>query len=79
MSDKKAKIPQIRFAGFMGEWEERKLGEHAKFRRGSFPQPYGNKEWYDGEGAMPFVQVVDVTDSLILADDTTKKCLRAER
>lgn len=73
MSDKKAKIPQIRFAGFMGEWEERKLGEHAKFRRGSFPQPYGNKEWYDGEGAMPFVQVVDVTDSLILADDTKQK------
>ena len=26
MSDKKVRVPQIRFAGFMGEWEERKLG-----------------------------------------------------
>jgi len=25
MSDKKVRVPQIRFAGFMGDWEERKL------------------------------------------------------
>ena len=66
-------IPEIRFAGFTDAWEQRKLGEHAKYRRGSFPQPYGNKEWYDGEGAMPFVQVVDVTDHLTLVDDTKQK------
>ena len=42
--------------------EMKTLGEIAKYRRGSFPQPYGNKEWYDGEGAMPFVQVADVED-----------------
>lgn len=27
MSNKKASVPQIRFAGFTGDWEERKLGE----------------------------------------------------
>lgn len=66
-------IPEIRFAGFTDPWEQRKLGEHASYRRGSFPQPYGRKEWYDGEGAMPFVQVIDVTDNMKLAEDTKQK------
>lgn len=65
--------PKLRFKGFSGEWEENKLGEYAKFRRGSFPQPYGNKEWYDGEGSMPFVQVVDVTSNLALVKNTKQK------
>ena len=42
--------------------EMKTIGNIAKYRRGSFPQPYGNKEWYDGEGAMPFVQVADVEE-----------------
>lgn len=67
------KVPQIRFNGYSDDWEERKLEEHAKYRRGSFPQPYGNKEWYDGEGAMPFVQVVDVTNKLTLVENTKQK------
>ncbi|MCQ6659751.1 restriction endonuclease subunit S [Leuconostoc citreum] len=68
-----AKFPELRFEGFTDDWEERKLGDHAKYRRGSFPQPYGNKEWYDGEGAMPFVQVVDVTNNLTLVENTKQK------
>ena len=51
----------------------RKLKEIAKFRRGSFPQPYGNSEWYDGEGAMPFVQVADIGKDMMLVDDTKRK------
>lgn len=54
-------------------WEQRKLSDCAGFRRGSFPQPYGNKDWYDGEGAMPFVQVADVSDDMKLVDDTKQK------
>ncbi|HEM2542617.1 TPA: restriction endonuclease subunit S [Streptococcus suis] len=57
-------------------WELRKLGEVARFRRGSFPQPYGNSEWYDGDGAMPFVQVADVTDEMNLVGDTKQKISR---
>ncbi|UZH07668.1 restriction endonuclease subunit S [Heyndrickxia coagulans] len=49
------------------------MGDHANYRRGSFPQPYGKKEWYDGDGAMPFVQVVDVTDHLVLVNETKQK------
>ncbi len=54
-------------------WEQRKLLDCAGFRRGSFPQPYGNKEWYDGEGAMPFIQVADVSDDMKLVEDTKQK------
>ncbi|MCI5782072.1 MAG: restriction endonuclease subunit S [Enterococcus faecalis] len=49
------------------------MGQVANYRRGSFPQPYGNKEWYDGENSMPFVQVVDVGDNLRLVEDTKQK------
>ena len=55
------------------DWEQRKLSECAGFRRGSFPQPYGNKDWYDGEGAMPFVQVADVASDMQLVEDTKQK------
>ena len=68
-----ANIPEFRFGKFTEPWEQRKLSECAGFRRGSFPQPYGNKEWYDGDGAMPFVQVADVTDDMKLVDDTKQK------
>ncbi|WP_239449779.1 restriction endonuclease subunit S [Lactococcus lactis] len=67
------KVPRVRFTNFEYEWELRKLGDYSKYRRGSFPQPYGNKEWYDGEGAMPFVQVVDVTSKLTLVENTKQK------
>lgn len=50
-----------------------KIGDISNFRRGSFPQPYGKKEWYDGEGAMPFVQVADIGDDLRLVENTKRK------
>lgn len=52
------------------------IGNLAKFRRGSFPQPYGNPEWYDGEGAMPFVQVADISDNMKLVSNTKRKISR---
>ena len=72
MEEKKL-VPKLRFPGFTEPWEQRKLGEYAYFRRGSFPQPYGNKEWYDGVGSAPFVQVVDVGDNLSLVDCTKQR------
>lgn len=54
-------------------WEQRKLGNVANYRRGSFPQPYGKSEWYDGDGAMPFVQVADVSDEMNLVENTKQK------
>nr|WP_229233458.1 restriction endonuclease subunit S [Enterococcus faecalis] len=70
---KDERAPKLRFADFEGEWEQCKLEDYATYRRGSFPQPYGNKKWYDGENAMPFVQVIDVTEQLSLVKDTKQK------
>lgn len=67
------RVPKLRFPGFTEDWEQRKLGEVATYRRGSFPQPYGKREWYDGNGAMPFVQVADVSDEMNLVEDTKQK------
>jgi len=64
------KKPQIRFKNFTSAWEQRKLGESSLYRRGSFPQPYGNPEWYGGENAMPFVQVADVGNNMKLINST---------
>ena len=50
--------------------EYKTLNEIANYRRGSFPQPYGQASWYGGEGTMPFVQVADVTDTFKLVDET---------
>ena len=66
-------VPKVRFESFEKGWESYQLSEYSTYRRGSFPQPYGNKEWYDGDNAMPFVQVVDVLDNLRLTDDTKQK------
>jgi type I restriction enzyme S subunit len=53
--------------------EFKEMGEVAYFRRGSFPQPYGERRWYDGENAMPFVQVADVGKNMLLVDNTKQK------
>ena len=49
------------------------LSEICSFRRGSFPQPYGEAKWYGGDGGKPFVQVVDVSTDLRLVSDTKNK------
>ena len=54
-------------------WEQRKLSECTTFRRGSFPQPYGKVEWYDGNESMPFVQVADVGNDMKLVNETKQR------
>lgn len=49
------------------------LGAIADYRRGSFPQPYGNPEWYGGVEAMPFVQVADVEENGMVLREQTKQ------
>ena len=35
----KKKVPELRFAGFADDWEERKLGDLANIVRGASPRP----------------------------------------
>ena len=68
---------EIRFKDDNGndfpDWEEKRLDEISKFRRGSFPQPYGLPEWYDEIDGKPFVQVYDVNDNFKLKPETKQK------
>jgi len=65
-----ANIPDIRFAGFTDDWEQRKLKNVANYIRGSFPQPYTNSNFYDEENGNPFVQVADIGFDLKLNPNT---------
>ena len=68
---------EIRFKDENGndfpDWEEKRLDEISKFRRGSFPQPYGLPEWYDDINGKPFVQVFDVGENFKLKPQTKQK------
>ena len=51
--------------------EYKTIGDIAKYRRGSFSQPYTNSQYYGGKNAMPFVQVADIeNDSFRLKEKT---------
>lgn len=54
------------------ELEKKKLEDVCDFRRGSFPQPYGNNEWYGGIDSLPFVQVGDMRDDGFELERDTK-------
>ncbi|MGL2639637.1 restriction endonuclease subunit S [Helicobacter pylori] len=60
-----------RLKGFNQDWQRVRLGTY-KYRRGSFPQPYGNPQWYSDNG-MPFVQVYDVGENFKLTQKTKQK------
>ncbi|WP_270961296.1 restriction endonuclease subunit S [Campylobacter upsaliensis] len=56
-----------------GKYKTLRLVDICQFRRGSFPQPYGNQEWYGGANAMPFVQVADIDDNFELKEKTNQQ------
>lgn len=67
----------LRLGNFKEVKELKRLDEIAKYRRGSFPQPYGSKEWYDEENGEPFVQVYDIDFDMRLKPKTKVKISKA--
>ncbi len=57
------KVPEIRFAGFTGDWEEKKLGEVLKFQNGF----NGGREVY-GKG-IAFISVMDILNNQFITYD----------
>jgi type I restriction enzyme, S subunit len=55
------------------DWETKRLKEVARYRRGSFPQPYGLSKWYDEINGTPFIQVYDVSKNLKLKETSKQK------
>lgn len=61
--------PEIRFKGFTGAWEQRKLKELGNIMTGSTPST-AHSEYYSDDG-IPWVTPTDITDNLIW--DTPRK------
>ena len=72
---KNIELPTLRFPEFNNTkgWELTTLVKLAKFRRGSFPQPYGLPKWYDEINGIPFIQVYDVGEDFRLKTKTKSK------
>lgn len=64
-----AKVPALRFAGFSGEWEERKLEEIGTIVTGSTPST-DISEYYSSDG-IPWVTPTDILENITY--NTTKK------
>ena len=63
-------VPEIRFPGFTGEWEEHKLEELIE-KGGSGGTPKStNKSYYDGD--IPFLAISDISNSHGYIDNTEK-------
>lgn len=63
------KVPRIRFHGFTGDWEQRKLGELGEIMTGSTPST-SNSEYYSEDG-IPWVTPTDINSQTI--SDTPRK------
>ena len=65
-----AKVPELRFAGFADDWEERKLSDlFIKGGSGGTPKST-NKAFYDGD--IPFLSISDITKSNGFINNTEK-------
>ena len=54
-----AKVPEVRFKEFSGEWEEKKLGELCKTAKSGGTPTSTNQEYYNGD--IPFLAISDMT------------------
>ena len=62
MDNKKNGIPKLRFPGFTGAWEQRKLGDLAEIVRGASPRPISDPKWFDDNSDIGWLRISDVTN-----------------
>ncbi|MBG2711106.1 restriction endonuclease subunit S [Proteus mirabilis] len=55
-------VPEIRFKGFSGKWEEKELGELSGIVRGASPRPIEDPKWFDSQSSVGWLRIRDVTD-----------------
>ena len=56
------KVPELRFAGFDGEWEEVKFETLANIVRGASPRPIADERWFDESSDVGWLRISDVTN-----------------
>jgi type I restriction enzyme S subunit len=54
--------PDIRFAGFTGAWEQRRLEEVSEIVRGASPRPIKDPRWFDDNSDVGWLRISDVTE-----------------
>lgn len=54
--------PQVRFADFHDNWEQRKLGQLADIVRGASPRPIQSPKWFDENSEVGWLRIADVTE-----------------
>lgn len=54
--------PEIRFAGFSEDWEQRRLGDVADIVRGASPRPIKDTKWFDDKSDIGWLRILDVTE-----------------
>ena len=57
----KQQEPRLRFQGFAGAWEEKKLGDMADIVRGASPRPIQDPKWFDDNSDIGWLRISDVT------------------
>ena len=72
---KDEKVPKIRFAGFTGDWEQRKLGEIAAETYGGGTPKTSNEGFWKGN--IPWIQSSDLIDECLF-DVKPRKCISQE-
>lgn len=65
------KVPRIRFKGFTGDWEQRKLGELVEFYNGDRSSRYPNNSDMVSEG-IPFINAGDLVSGRVKLDTANK-------
>ena len=55
-------VPEIRLAGFEGEWKEKILGDLADIVRGASPRPIQDPKWFDSSSEVGWLRISDVTN-----------------
>lgn len=58
---KGSKVPELRFAGFAGEWEQHKVADHCEMFNGDRSAKYPNAQDMVSEG-IPFINAGDLVD-----------------
>lgn len=61
MTNEVKNVPELRFPGFEGEWEENKLGDLADIVRGASPRPINDPRWFDNSSEVGWLRISDVT------------------
>ncbi|MDT2759195.1 restriction endonuclease subunit S [Enterococcus xiangfangensis] len=55
-------IPEVRFADFDDDWEQRKLGDLSDIVRGASPRPIQDPKWFDKSSDIGWLRIADVTE-----------------